>query len=639
MAEQAKASHLKPGEADQKHRTRQQESKPSFDTFHAWDQGLLTLTETPFHPRMDEHAAILSSIPFSAQRHEFIMRLHQTYGNGYVQRLAESVRAQAKLTVNAPGDIFEQEADRVSEAVTRSVNTSVQRQAEEEEEVQAKSLLQRQVEPEEEEEEEEPVQTKVSQMQRQAEEEEEVQMRAAENQPATASEKLERRINDARGGGHSLSDNVRKPMEQTFGADFSGVRVHTDSTANLLSEELSAKAFTTVQDIFFRQGEYSPGSDSGQKLIAHELTHVVQQIGRNKPQRQSVEEEEAQMKLDTPRMVLEVGQVNQEMESTFQGIRGSGQTLEGTVQRMAVVAADDMNSVTDALVWTNLRNAEEKAGGPIGDLKTKKVWNKLKSGDAIRIVGHGSKDKKIEGFTAAQIAQSMKTKPYKLPRYKNRKEVKIKEVTFQSCHAGEKVAGILGTLVGDMKNELETMERHNVPVKGRTGIAFGFKGMGEETAETKTGAYPWEAAAETHYRKYLPLDYFDPNSKVSYGLRAYFDAMYQCKDFKTATTNMDIFENVPEKPLKLPATGYREPWIIAGKAKADWDDPKVNPKTPEDKGALVSTEMAPYWAQIKTVMNARGGFKPEAQAITEEVTAVPRWTRFWRKFWRRICGI
>jgi hypothetical protein len=635
MAEHERVAQNKQTDVDQKHRVRQKESETSFDQFHARDTGPFSLTETPFMPRTDEHAELLSMSSSDEARANLVLHLQQTYGNRYVQRLLNSKMLQAKLTVNAPNNVYEQEADRVAEAVTRAATSKTQRQTEEEEEVQAKSLLQRQVEPEE----EEPVQTKVSRMQRQAEEEEEVQMRAAENQQAIASEKLERRINDARGGGHSLSDNVRKPMEQTFGADFSGVRVHTDSTANLLSEELSAKAFTTVQDIFFRQGEYSPASDSGQKLIVHELTHVMQQTGRNKPQRQSVEEEEAQMKLDTPRMVLEGGQVNQEAKTNLQRSRGSGQSLEGTVQRMAVVAADDMNSVTDALVWTNLRNAEEKAGGPIGDLKTNQVWDQLKSGDAIRIVGHGSKDKKIEGFTAAQIAQSMKTKPHKLPRYKNRKEVKIKEVTFQSCHAGEKVAGILGTLVGDMKNELETMERHNVPVKGRTGIAFGFKGMGEATAETKTGAYPWEKAAETHYKNYLPADWFDPNSKVSFGLRAYFDAMYQCKDFKTATTNVDIFENVPEKPLKLPGTGYRKPWILAGKTKADWDDLKLDPKTPDAKGALVSSEMAPYWAAIKTVMNARGGFKPDAQAITEEVTAVPRWTRFWRKFWRRVCGI
>ena len=62
-----------------------------------------------------------------------------------------------------------------------------------------------------------------------------------------------------------------------MGADFSGVRVHTGGEAHQLNEQLSAKAFTTGNDIFFRGGEYNPQSGSGQELLAHELTHVVQQ--------------------------------------------------------------------------------------------------------------------------------------------------------------------------------------------------------------------------------------------------------------------------------------------------------------------------------------------------------------------------
>jgi hypothetical protein len=62
-----------------------------------------------------------------------------------------------------------------------------------------------------------------------------------------------------------------------MGQDFSDVRVHTDSKADELSQNLSAKAFTTGNDIFFKDGTYNPGSSSGQQLIAHELTHVVQQ--------------------------------------------------------------------------------------------------------------------------------------------------------------------------------------------------------------------------------------------------------------------------------------------------------------------------------------------------------------------------
>nr|MCM0593799.1 DUF4157 domain-containing protein [Gloeotrichia echinulata DEX184] len=64
-----------------------------------------------------------------------------------------------------------------------------------------------------------------------------------------------------------------------FGADFSGVKVHTDGQSDQLNRSIQARAFTTGQDVFFRQGEYNPGSRGGQELIAHELTHVVQQNG------------------------------------------------------------------------------------------------------------------------------------------------------------------------------------------------------------------------------------------------------------------------------------------------------------------------------------------------------------------------
>jgi hypothetical protein len=66
-------------------------------------------------------------------------------------------------------------------------------------------------------------------------------------------------------------------MEASFGHDFSEVKIHTDAEANRLSNELSAKAFTTGRDIFFKAGTYKPNCEGGVELIAHELTHVIQQ--------------------------------------------------------------------------------------------------------------------------------------------------------------------------------------------------------------------------------------------------------------------------------------------------------------------------------------------------------------------------
>jgi hypothetical protein len=90
---------------------------------------------------------------------------------------------------------------------------------------------------------------------------------------------VEQTIQSARGGGQPLDSTVRAQMEPAFGANFSGVRVHTNSQADSLNQSLSARAFTTGQDIFFKEGEYRPGASSGRELLAHELTHVVQQNG------------------------------------------------------------------------------------------------------------------------------------------------------------------------------------------------------------------------------------------------------------------------------------------------------------------------------------------------------------------------
>ncbi len=85
------------------------------------------------------------------------------------------------------------------------------------------------------------------------------------------------RINQARGGGQTLDSAVQTQMSGAMGHDFSGVRVHNNAESDALNQQVGAKAFTTGQDIFFKQGEYNPGSGSGKELIAHELTHVVQQ--------------------------------------------------------------------------------------------------------------------------------------------------------------------------------------------------------------------------------------------------------------------------------------------------------------------------------------------------------------------------
>ncbi|WP_199317197.1 eCIS core domain-containing protein [Planktothricoides raciborskii] len=182
----------------------------------------------------------------------------QPEGGGMVsplQRLLDTNAVQAKLTIGEPNDKYEQEADTVAQDVVQRLHsplseappeTAVQRETEAgKDKLQRKPILQR--------------------------------THAVGGEPASAD--LEGAINRAKGGGQPLEAGLQRSMSQAMGADFSGVRVHTDSHADELNQSIQAKAFTTGQDVFFKQGAYQPGSRGGQELIAHELTHVVQQGG------------------------------------------------------------------------------------------------------------------------------------------------------------------------------------------------------------------------------------------------------------------------------------------------------------------------------------------------------------------------
>ena len=204
---------------------------------------------------------------------------------------------QAKLTIGEPGDKYEQEADQVAARVVNQINSpqtkpssqggTVQRDkiGEEEDQLNKKPLsdaIQRDEIAEDEEKLDKKPLSDAIQRDEIAEDEDKLKMKplvqrssAAGGMAATPD--LEASIQQARGSGQPLADSVREPMEQAFGADFSGVKVHTDTQSDQLNQSIQAKAFTTGKDIFFRQGEYDPGSRGGQELIAHELTHVVQQ--------------------------------------------------------------------------------------------------------------------------------------------------------------------------------------------------------------------------------------------------------------------------------------------------------------------------------------------------------------------------
>jgi hypothetical protein len=93
----------------------------------------------------------------------------------------------------------------------------------------------------------------------------------------TASSSIESKLSSSKGSGAPLPDDVRTNMESSIGADFSNVNIHTGSSAVEMSKDLHAQAFTHGSDIYFNSGKFDTNSTSGQHLLAHELTHTVQQ--------------------------------------------------------------------------------------------------------------------------------------------------------------------------------------------------------------------------------------------------------------------------------------------------------------------------------------------------------------------------
>jgi hypothetical protein len=90
-------------------------------------------------------------------------------------------------------------------------------------------------------------------------------------------------INSKRGSGQALDGGIAAKAGSAMDHDFSDVNVHTDSQSDQLNNQIGAKAFTTGNDIYFKEGAYDPNSGDGQRLISHELTHVVQQSGNTSP--------------------------------------------------------------------------------------------------------------------------------------------------------------------------------------------------------------------------------------------------------------------------------------------------------------------------------------------------------------------
>ena len=163
------------------------------------------------------------------------------------------IPVQAKMLVNQPNDAHEVEADKMADKVVSGGKsdgiTSVS-----------------------------PITPSITpvQLQKSSEKEDSIAVQSKEKHvpSATATQ-----ITGSKSSGRPLEKGVKNEMESGIGADFSEVRIHTGAQAEQMSEGLNAQAFTHGNDVFFNKGKYAPESREGKHLLAHELTHTVQQSG------------------------------------------------------------------------------------------------------------------------------------------------------------------------------------------------------------------------------------------------------------------------------------------------------------------------------------------------------------------------
>jgi|GEM_PF-5145693 len=159
---------------------------------------------------------------------------------------------QPKLKVSQPGDPYEKEADELADQVVQRIESN------------------RNVPP---------IQTLC-----QSCKEEQVHPKRADS-PNTVSSSFQNTLESTKGAGSPLPKKTKAKMERAFGADFSKVRVHTNQESIQMNREVNAQAFANGSDIYFNEGKYNPESTEGSRILAHELTHVLQQSGNESIQR------------------------------------------------------------------------------------------------------------------------------------------------------------------------------------------------------------------------------------------------------------------------------------------------------------------------------------------------------------------
>jgi hypothetical protein len=287
------------------------------------------------------------------------------------------VTIQPKLKIGSPDDQYEQQADRVADAVVQSSVPDIQQQpAEEEEEM--------------------------------------LQMKSETgNSGGYASPEISSKVRNP-GNGTSLPGSVNREMSQKIGADFSDVNIHTGSHASKLNQSLGARAFTHGKDIFFNSGEYNPASVEGKRLLAHELTHVVQQGNKNRSNKNIIQKQEIFDFSDEEGEMIHVPVervAGRGSEAGEREVEGQIARLRGWVDLYLSAYRDGLNSFSDTMNFASDQEAQPRyydvALKEVGKILLDQLINYATRG--MPIVGpvvSGAKSVLTEFYNEAQRAQA-----------------------------------------------------------------------------------------------------------------------------------------------------------------------------------------------------------------------------------------
>jgi hypothetical protein len=192
------------------------------------------------------------------------------------EHMADQV-VQAKLTVGQPDDMYEREADSVADQVIQrmAIATPIQGPV-------APVKVQRK--PIFESNNPEYLQRKCAACEQKEE------LLQKKGGPSAAPASVETQLQSSKGSGSPLPAKVSEQMGDAMGADFSDIRIHTDSRAVQMNKELHAQAFTHGNHIYFNSGKYNTAHSGGQHLLAHELTHTIQQGAAGKVSKKAIPE-------------------------------------------------------------------------------------------------------------------------------------------------------------------------------------------------------------------------------------------------------------------------------------------------------------------------------------------------------------